>query len=178
MKKMIIGLLAGMFSLAAVANDSGAWYDPTQNGHGISMHEFMRDGESVRVFWWFAQDDNGEQVWFISSVEAGDEFVLYFSDMSLDQFPTGGDQEVSEVGVATLADLESGEKLFVWDVLSENLTCADLYGPVPPGPLDPRCRAYDEDGENYRFGGSIVLEEGLEMDEQGTSRFVRLTPAQ
>lgn len=173
--------LASLFlfsSVIANANDTGAWFDPTQNGHGITLYEFTLDGESVRLFWWFAQNDNGDQVWFVSSVESGDEFVLYFSDMSLDQFPTGGEQEVSEVGTATLADLESGEKLFVWDILSESLTCADLYGPVPPGPIDPRCRVYDEDGENYRFGGSIVLEEGLEMDEQGTARFVRLTPAQ
>lgn len=168
--KFLTLIFATLFSVGVFANDTGAWYDPEQDGHGISMYEFLHDGESVRVFWWFAHERDDSQVWFMSSVESGNDFVLYLPLAKKPTFPTGTEVPAGEpVGTVTLGEMATGEMLFTWDILVEDVTCLDLYGPTPPGPLDPRCK-----DENGSFSGSVVLQEGF--DEQGSSRFVRLTP--
>ena len=167
MKKVFVGLLLCLVSFGAIANDTGAWFDPAQDGHGITLYEW----DEGRVFWWFTFNEDGKRNFLVSSVETGEEFLLYAPTVTSPDFPTGAEVVAGEpIGTATLVALEAGGFLFTWDILVEEVTCADKYGPVPPGPLDPACRA--EDG---RFAGSRVLVEGY--DEQGTARFVRLTPA-
>jgi hypothetical protein len=170
--KFILALILSIFSVNVLSNDTGAWYDPEQDGHGISLYEFTSNsGEAVRVFWWFAHEEDDSQVWLMSSVESGNDFLLYLPLAKNPTFPTGLEVPAGEpVGTATLHNVENSEdKVFTWDILVEDVTCEDLYGPTPPGPLDPRCK--NEDG---RFSGSEVIQEGL--DSTGSSNFIRLTP--
>lgn len=173
MKSILTFISAMLASVSIFANDNvsdtGAWYDPAQNGHGISLFEFQVENETKQAFWWFGQDDNGDQIWLLSSTESNGDFVLYLPEMSQRGFPTAGKLEAPEVGTATLADIEDGKKLFVWDILVPEITCSDEYGFVPVGPFDPRCT--DADGD---FVADRVLQEGI--DEQGSARFIRLTP--
>lgn len=153
----------------ALANDTGAWFDPEQNGHGISLYQWA-DGV---VFWWFTYDDDGNQLWLQSSVEEP-SFDMTFDLFapSASSFPTSDDAEVGEpVGVATFKDNFDDTREFNWVINSPNLTCKDLYGPVPPGPLDPRCRRADG-----TFDGNKVLDEGLGLEAEGSATFQRLTP--
>lgn len=171
MKNLVFGLLALSLSIAASANDTGAWFDPEQDGHGISLFEFERDGEMTRVFWWYAHHPTFGQTWLMSSVERGDVFVLYRPTAAA--FPTSDDITVgTPIGTAELVKTADGTFVFVWDLLAEDVTCEDKYGPVPPGPRDPACL----DEEN-RFVPDRVLVEGG-FDYQGTARLRRLTPAQ
>lgn len=164
MNRVLAGLFLVLFSFNTFANDTGAWHDPTQDGHGISLHEF--DGN--RLFWWFANHSTFGQTWLMSSVETSENFVLYRPTSNA--FPVGASVDVGDpVGTATMVKLNSGELLFQWDILVEGQTCADLYGMVPAGPLDPRCR-----DEEDRFTPSRVLVE--EFNEEGSARFQRLTP--
>lgn len=172
MKTFIVTLIALLFSFNVVANDTGAWFDPAQDGHGISLYEWNEG----RVFWWFTFDEDGERNFFFSSVEEGEDFLLYAPTVENPDFPTGAELVAGEpIGTATLVELEAGGFLFTWDLLVEEVTCGDKYGPVPFGPWDPACVYIDENGER-RFDGDRVLVE--DYDEQGSARFVRLTPAQ
>lgn len=169
-------LLALIISLglvtASMANDTGVWYDPVQDGHGITLFEFSRGGEQARVFWWFTFTAEGEREFFMSSVEIGESFLLYSPTVKNPEFPTGTEVVPGDpVGTADLVALASGGFLFAWDVLVEEVTCEDKYGAVPPGPRDPACLDSDKN-----FVPGRILVEGF--FEQGSARFQRLTPAQ
>lgn len=158
-------LLLLVFSASAVANSTGAWYDPEQDGHGISLFDIP----AGQVFWWFTYHPEFGQTWLMSSVETGTDFVVYRPLAS--DFPTAADFRVGEpLGTVQLLDLADGTKLMRWDLLVEAQTCESLYGPVPPGPRDPRC--LDED---RNFIPDRVLQEGF--DEVGEASLIRLTPA-
>lgn len=165
--KYLMILISVFIAQSNYANDTGAWFDPAQDGHGISLY----DWNEGRVFWWFTFNEDGERHFLHSSVETGEEFLLYAPTVTSPDFPTGTEVDAGEpIGTANLVALEAGGFLFTWDILVEEVTCKDKYGPVPPGPTDPLCRR--EDGS---FDGSIILEEGY--DEQGSARFIRLTPS-
>lgn len=174
--KTFMLLLFSLFAVNAVANNSGMWFDPDQSGHGISLFEWnsanheMPDGV---VFWWYTYDNDGNQLWLMSSLEESAldmTFDLYAPTASA--FPTADDVDVGEVvGVATLSDNLDGTLEFSWEIVSPVTTCADVYGFVPPGPLDPRCR-----NENDGFSPGTVLDEGLGLEEEGAATFQRLTP--
>lgn len=165
MKNLVFGLLALSLSVVATANDSGVWFDPEQDGHGITLHQW----EDNRLFYWYTHHPVFGQTWLMSSVEQGDEFVLYRPTASA--FPTAEDVTVgTEIGVATLVKAEDGTFVFVWDLLAEDVTCEDKYGLVPPGPRDPACL-----DENRNFVPDRVLVEGG-FDYKGTAALERLTP--
>lgn len=165
MKFALIMILAWALAGSAVANSTGAWFDPEQEGHGVSLFDM---GERGKVFWWYTYHPVFGQTWLMSSVETGDEFVMYRPLSS--QFPTAEDADIGEpIGTVALTPQKDGF-LMEWDLLVEPQTCRSLYGPLPPGPIDPRC--LDED---RRYVADRVLREGL--DEQGTADLIRLTPA-
>lgn len=169
MKFFAVLLITLFTSTSVIANDSGAWYDPEQDGHGISLFEW-NDGV---VFWWFTHN-NENQLWLMSSVEepALDmTFDLYAPSAST--FPTAEDVDVGEpVGVASLSNNLDGTWDFSWEIVSPVITCSDVYGFVPPGPLDPLCR-----GEEGKYNPDGVIDEGLGLeDEKGSATFKRLTP--
>ena len=180
MKNLFALLLLTLFSTTVVANDTGAWFDPMQDGHGIGLFEFpVRESNDriveKRVFWWYAHDEDGDQIWLLSSVEDSttDEFLLYFPTVSFPDFPTGDEIVTGEpVGTAELISTRDGEFIFRWDLLAEDLFCEDVYGVVAFEPFDDRC--LDAEGE---YDGDILLVDGDDLDEEGSSRFVRLTPA-
>ena len=163
MKSLILALSLALSAPLALADDTSAYFDPTQDGHGITLYEF--DGQ--RIFWWFANHPVFGQTWLMSSVEEGSDFMLYRPTAS--EFPTSANIDAGDpVGTATLTETEEGFR-FIWDILVEGQTCADKYGLLPPGPLDPACR-----GKDGHFTPNRQLTE--DFDEQGSARFIRLTP--
>lgn len=166
MKNILVALaISLMFTVNSVANDTGAWFDPEQDGHGITLVE-TPNGD---VFWWYAYDAELGQVWFISSVEQGEDFVVYRPRART--FPTAEDFEVGEaVGTVRLDRRVNGTIRMTWDLL-EAKTCTEIYGPTPPGPLDPRCR-----DENGGFDSDALIVTGV--DSEGQADLIRLTPEQ
>lgn len=164
MKKFLALMFAVVFAAPVLANSTGVWFDAEQDGHGISLFDIP----AGKVFWWFTYHPEFGQTWLMSDVSDSGDFVV-FRPLA-DQFPTAPNVSIGEpVGTVTLSPQDDGF-LMEWDLFVEPFTCRDRWGPVPPGPLDPRCR--DSEG---RFDGNIVLRAGI--DEQGSANLIRLTPA-
>lgn len=165
MKFLFMMILAWAFAGSAMANSTGAWFDPEQNGHGINLIDM---GERGKVFWWYTYHPAFGQLWLLSTVETGNEFLVHRPTAR--RFPTDPRFSVGEpIGTVELTPQETGF-LMEWDLLVEPQTCLSLYGPVPPGPRDPRCL-----NELNQFVPDRILREGL--DEQGQANLIRLTPA-
>ena len=162
--KYLMVLIFVLLAPIVYANNTGAWFDPDQDGHGITLYQW----EDNQVFWWFAHTDDN-QLWLMSSVEQTEDFILYIPTASNALFPTGNVTVGEPVGTATLVEAADGRLIFTWDILVEEVTCGSKYGLVPPGPLDPQCV-----GSENQFVPNKVLVEGY--DFTGSSRFIRLTP--
>ena len=161
--RTLLALLFLSFATTSAANNTNVWFDPEQDGHGVTLFEW----DENRVFYWYAHHPAFGQLWFLSSVESGDDFVLFRP--TAPAFPTSDQISLGlPVGTATLVETEEGLS-FSWNLFVEEVTCGSLYGPVPPGPLDPRCQ-----DESLRFVPTRVLQPGI--DEIGAASFIRLVP--
>lgn len=124
MKRLILAAVlvgAALFAHALEPEHSGAWYDPDNSGHGITLHVW--DGGAV--YWWFSYEQTGS-TWLMSNVFTDGIHTLFWPQSH--QFPVAHSVVMYEAGTAVLSETPTGLNL-KYSVL---LGCGVEFSPVPP----------------------------------------------
>ena len=99
---------------------NGAWFDPSNDGHGI----FIDSNDEVTVISWFTYSFGGDQqAWYISEANQIDsnEFIIY---KPTGAFPALNQQLGEQAGTIEVAPFTDDILIFSWSFNDFNVFCS------------------------------------------------------